>query len=590
MLRALKNRLTMRLLIMFFGVLLFLAVTLSVASAILFSRTMDEQVYQARSDTLTQLERNVTTLTNQINSLLQMYEQNLPLQDTLRFQVTPQSLEAFKLVTDLQFRAFEFAMTSMRYGFDIALWGINGVYIQNDKVLFNTDFETVTMLPWYQKLLSGESYAVWLSGEAGLFNGRPPNNYFTVTRLLVNPYTDMVYGVVMMHFREASIGDIFEGLNAHDEITLVNSGGEILASTNPFSAGATFPVASLNIVPGENYARRELDGTTYMAAAREIPRTELTLYLITPESEINAYSRQVVSIVTIIAMVSMLLSVFLVVMFSRSISRPLVDMLQRVRHRRSGPLPATDIEDDLTLLTTEYDVLLEQLESAVSQLEIEQTQKRSMELQMLQYQINPHFLYNTLSSIKCLVWTRRTEMIEPVTDALINLLENTISKNQEMVSLEEELQCVQDYLIIQRIRLDRDIALVVQCVKPALLQTQIPRLLLQPLVENSVFHGIEPTVDGGQIVITVAENQNNVIISIENDGEGIQEETARRILEPEEGISANRRLTRIGVRNVSERVSLYYGGQGSLKIGPRAGGGTAVVLTIPQGGIPCARS
>lgn len=582
MLGSLRNRLTIRLIAMFTAVLLFLAVALSVGSAMLFSRAMDEQVYRAREDTLTQMEKNVTTVTNQINSLFQMYEMNLPLQNTLRYPVTPQSYEAFNLATNLQTRAFEFAMTAIRYGFDIALYGVNGILISNDKIYFDTDFDALVAEPWYGELTGKASYAVWLPGSVGEFEVNNKNTFFTVARLLTNPYNNMDYGVVMMRFRESSIYDIFEGQNASEQICLVNQDGAILSSNRREGVGGGFPVEALHLASGAGFERRVLDGVTYMAACRSIPRTSLTLYVLTPESEINRYSSQVFPMVAAIAVVCVLFSVVLAAMFSRSLTKPLVNLIRRIRLRRGPSAGPFHRHDDLTLLTTEYGVLLDQVERAVAQLQEEQEQKRIMEFQMLQYQINPHFLYNTLSSIKALVWTDRTDMIVPVTDALISLLESTLSKYDEMVSVEESLRFVEDYLVIQRIRLSRDIPLAVLCDDPALLRVPIPRLLLQPIVENSVFHGLEPTGRGGCITIHISRQGGDMIIAIEDDGEGISPETVRRIFEEQgEDPGAKRQFSRIGVRNVRVRIGLYYGGRGGMEIGPTPGGGTRVVVTIP---------
>lgn len=240
--------------------------------------------------------------------------------------------------------------------------------------------------------------------------------------------------------------------------------------------------------------------------------------------------------------------------------------------------------DEITLLSREYEHIIDELEKTINDLIREQEEKRKAELQALQMQIKPHFLYNTINSIKCLLWAGKTELIEPTINALVNLLEQTISGKEELITLGEEIQCVKDYIYIQEIRSSHTIRLNVK-IPEALQKCLVPKLLLQPLVENAIFHGFEPKQPSGKIWGTLSIYAtaigNTIQLEILDDGVGMEQSTAEKLLLDDSQVRP-RRFTGIGVKNIQERIQLYFGKHYGLTIHSEPGVGTSVVITLPQ--------
>jgi len=243
------------------------------------------------------------------------------------------------------------------------------------------------------------------------------------------------------------------------------------------------------------------------------------------------------------------------------------------------------ITDEIAVLNKEYNNIITELEETIHNLITEHEEKRKTELHALQMQIKPHFLYNTLNSIKCLIWTGKTELIEPTINALINLLEQTISQKEELITLKEELRCVKDYIYIQEIRSSRTIRLNIQIPKP-LQDCRIPKLLLQPFIENSIFHGFEPKDQSqsgsvwGTISIYCTSIGNDIQIEVLDDGIGMDQSTVDDLLTDDSQI-ISRRFSGIGVKNVLERIRLYFGPQYGLKIHSESNVGTSLIITLP---------
>jgi sensor histidine kinase YesM len=288
----------------------------------------------------------------------------------------------------------------------------------------------------------------------------------------------------------------------------------------------------------------------------------------------------------IISLLFISFSISLALIISRKISLPLIELKNRIKShpQKNKILPESSLMDEVTLLSREYENIIDELEKTINDLIKEQEEKRKAELHALQMQIKPHFLYNTINSIKCLLWAGKTELIEPTVNALVNLLEQTISRKEELITLAAELQCVKDYIYIQEIRSNHTIRLNLK-IPDTLRNCQIPKLLLQPLVENAIFHGFEPKQPAGKIWGTLSIYAtaigNDIQLEVLDDGVGMEQSVAEKLLLDDSQVGS-RRFTGIGVKNVQERIQLYFGPQYGLAIHSEPGVGTSIIITLPQ--------
>ena len=207
-------------------------------------------------------------------------------------------------------------------------------------------------------------------------------------------------------------------------------------------------------------------------------------------------------------------------------------------------------------------------------------QRRKIEIQLLQSQVNPHFLYNTLDSIRWMAVIQKSPGIESMTRSLSNLLKNIAKGTQDKITLEEELALLHDYVEIQSVRYMEAFTFH-DTVPKELYRYRIIKLTLQPLVENAIFHGIEPTGENGTITVTGREEGGDLVLCVTDDGAGIPPDVLPTLLS-EERPRSHASLNGIGVCNVHKRLQMLYGEAYGLTIESEPGVGTCVTVRVPK--------
>ncbi|CDN41231.1 MULTISPECIES: sensor histidine kinase [Paenibacillus] len=204
--------------------------------------------------------------------------------------------------------------------------------------------------------------------------------------------------------------------------------------------------------------------------------------------------------------------------------------------------------------------------------------KRRTELRLLQSQINPHFLYNTLDSIIWMAEQRKNEEVVLMTSALAKLFRASIAKDDELVPIRVEVEHIDSYLQIQKMRYRDKLDYAID-VPRELHAFKTPRILLQPFVENAIYHGIKNLPEGGMIAISARQADNGIEFRVSDNGQGMSEETIKLIMG---AVRRDSDRDHIGVSNVNERIELAFGSDYGVSIESEPGEGTTVAIKIPQ--------
>ncbi len=230
--------------------------------------------------------------------------------------------------------------------------------------------------------------------------------------------------------------------------------------------------------------------------------------------------------------------------------------------------------DELGILNQAFNEICAEMREALNKVEKEQAEKRRAEIRMLQAQINPHFLFNTLDSLRFTSMMNNVPVVSDGLAALSHLLRSSILKDNSYTPLHSELQTVEDYLTLQRIRCCETIVLKREISEEAA-KASVMRLLLQPIVENAVIHGIKENVPL-TIRLKAWVGEETLYISIIDDGKGFDQEKAG-----EDGVPKSSKMSGIGLHNVKDRLYLSYKDRQSFSIGSVQGQGTEVQMTMP---------
>ena len=282
--------------------------------------------------------------------------------------------------------------------------------------------------------------------------------------------------------------------------------------------------------------------------------------------------------ILILSCILIILSLFIGIIASKILSEPItrlkiamIDMDKKWTHIKIS----TDIAE-VSELENEYNRLIDRIKALTENITKEEKARRVFELKMLQSQINPHFLYNTLDTILWLSELNENESVIKVTSALGKLLRFSLSTDLDFVSIKDEIEHVKNYLEIQKIRYEDMLVYEIDSIDN-LKDAFIPKLIIQPIVENAIYHGLRPN-GGGKINISFESFDNDIIIIVSDNGKGFDTEKLK-----EDSPSDNKiYLGGIGIKNVDHRIKLLCGDNYGISIKSAPGMGTKVVIKLRE--------
>ena len=325
--------------------------------------------------------------------------------------------------------------------------------------------------------------------------------------------------------------------------------------------------------PSSKDNEEKLDGMIMMTYKDAIH--DMTYYGFMSNELLFNQSQSYISFITIFMVISFILVGIIGLYLSRTIFKPILDLADLVKDADSSDIITqldTDREDEIGEMAKQFKALLERIAEKNNETLIKQDLLRITEIKALQSQINPHFLYNTLDSIKWKAKLNETEDIAFMITELSVILKGSMDTNTIFVSIEEELKFVKSYMNIQSLRyLDR--FKFILDIEEGIEHMVIPKLILQPLVENALVHGIEPLDENGIIQLNIWADQDYLYFSVVDTGVGTNENLNELLMKVN--------TKSIGLHNVQKRIKLYYGNQYGLDIQSKLGEGTNVLIKIP---------
>ncbi|WP_340004104.1 sensor histidine kinase [Paenibacillus sp. FSL K6-0276] len=339
-----------------------------------------------------------------------------------------------------------------------------------------------------------------------------------------------------------------------------------------------------NVEPVLEYAYRsyldESTGEKRFITVRTLEQTGWKIVGVAYYDEIVTTKRDLNTFLSWFLAVVILCVIIVSVFLSARIARPIRKLERTLQQVGEGDLNTRiDVSGayEVEQLSKRFNLMLQRIRQLMDQIIYEQETKRKGELEVLQSQINPHFLYNTLNSVIRLAERGKTEEVVTMIQSLSKFFRISLSKGNNMITVQEELDHIRHYLVIQSFRFKNKFRYEIVA-QDEVLQCQTIKLILQPIVENALYHGIEMMPDEGFISIHAELKDDLVIIRISDNGLGMSKETMKVILT---GGSKSMNGSGVGVRNVNERIELYYGREYGLSFESEIEEGTTVTLIFP---------
>jgi Predicted signal transduction protein with a C-terminal ATPase domain len=325
-----------------------------------------------------------------------------------------------------------------------------------------------------------------------------------------------------------------------------------------------------------------INSSNYLASFFKIKNTDWYLVSAVPYSYLNSETYKIGYYIVFICIICLVFSVLFSFIFSQSISIPLSRLLEAIDRTKKGDFSQniTDTNmDEIAEVTRNFNNMVNEINLLLNSVKKEEKQKRIAELKALQAQINPHFIYNTLNTIRWLADAQKASNISSLVSSFIELLHVSMGNGNDLITLREEVEYLQSYINVQKYRYfdEFDVTFNIQ---EEIMECRILKFILQPLVENSIIHGLEPMKGHGEIVVKAYREQDDIKIFVTDNGVGIQEEQIKEINSNNHNTSS-RRFSSIGIRNVDERLKLNFGEQYGIHITSIPNMFTTIELTIP---------
>lgn len=448
--------------------------------------------------------------------------------------------------------------------------------------------------PWFQQLegLKGlRSY--WVGSTPTIFPyDRIDNPYQISVARTLRLESSKIYGYVIVTMMETKISKIFNGLTSGQDVMLVDGEGTIISSSHGERIHSPFQYRDLLNEDGVKPASQIMrDGKQkLLVTTSKLTFNDWHLVAVQPYQDAILNISSIFSRVFTFQIVSFFVFLILLLVLMRAFTKPLIRLGRVASSVQRGNLEVRSGvrgQDEIGRLGFLFDQMLDRIKDMITEVSVTQARKRKAELAMLQAQINPHFLFNVLNSIRMKVMRGGDSDSAKMIASLSKLLRMTISRDEDAITLHEEIELLTHYVDLMNLRQKEEVRLQLE-VDAAAFHIEVPRFILQPLVENALIHGLNRSA--GTIIVRTVMKERFLELTVEDNGDGMEPEVlaklssqlaaAAALTEPK-GERTRGGMSGIGVVNVAERMRIMFGDAFDMTAASSPNEGTRIIMHIP---------
>jgi len=467
----------------------------------------------------------------------------------------------------------------------ITLYSKNGVLIQSGFIPGSiNDVSWITNSDWFQKEYEKNSSSYQLSLVDSPFLEPSKTKLLPILRTLEYDDNKKNNGWVLLCISSKLYSKTLEQYNDDSAMYCITKEGDVIASVNSGGINGTSIINTLlNKSNNQGYLRVDIDGIDSIVTYYRQPQSGILIYEVIPIKDLSMEHIVIIQTIILLFISCLIIGLLLSILISKKINKPIARLLYSIENISNGDFtrdPKIEGNDEIGTIGKCVNQMSSQIYTLLdTRVEIEK-EKKDLEIKMLQAQINPHFLYNTLDSIRWIAMIQKNSGIVQVVTSLSSLLKNMAKGFNEKVTLEKELEFLNDYVIIEKIRYVELFDIDIQISDPVLYKAKIIKLSLQPIVENAIFNGIEPSGHTGVIKISAYTDNSTLYISVYDNGVGISPENLSTLLSKTERVKSST-MSGIGLPNVDRRFKLVYGEDYGIKIDSKVGEYTKITVSLP---------
>ncbi|MDI4645854.1 cache domain-containing sensor histidine kinase [Cohnella hashimotonis] len=597
--RANRYSLANQLVVSFLIIFLFIFTISSLIAYFGILNVLKKNAIDTNQQQFKQNDYNLSVFVNEVDQVSRQLFLEAELQNLINFKSMTEMDSVLQV--SAAFQSFTEALSDNKFIDSISYFGDNGFMIrttaQRNDILFDSTSKVNAFYQerLYSKMKSAGQTLVWFGGftdqDFNIADTKPmsgivakPIHYITAARSFYsnNHSATLVINMDMKYFN-----DIYNHANdiENNDLYLVDESGRIVSHGDEAKIGQTGAVPEQGYHPAhasDKFASEERNGKQIMSYRI----SEMDWFLVN-EIPVSLFISDILTlrlIVVTMFIFSLASAALLSGYWIRRITKPLNSLTTVVRRMGQGNLGLTldlDLKNELGILIAQFNKMSKNIQDLIEQKDSIQEEKRTIEIGALQSQINPHFFYNTLNTIKWMaIMVKADNIVESIT-TLGDYLQ-PMFKQGMFCTIREEMDYIENYIKIMNYRMAGGVKLHFQ-IATGVMDYPILRFLLQPLVENAITHGLR-NQNGGVITISAAEHKNEIVWSIFDNGEGMSETKLQEIRESLLKSSSEQSSEKkgIGLYNTNRRIQLHFGDRHTIKIQSELQWGTELKFTIPK--------
>lgn len=583
---SIKNRL----LIYFLSLVLIPSTIIVISLYQKSSSTISENMTDSIDRSMNMMELNVLETLEQINDITTKIYTSNTLQGILSSDKPGDDIGIINEMTQLNTLLDSYSLTNMgRTKFTLNLFLMNRPeYHLFPFITHVSSVESVQDQGWYQSMPFKSRFRV-----LGLYQGNSdvdalPSYYIRTAKQLYEldnlaiPYA----GLITADVNIADFGKIMDSLkpSPHSEVYILNETGQVMVGPRMSEVNQPFIGQNLIHPAKETHDFQSRLGTFQNAeslvASKFIPQLNWQIVTVSPLRDLNGKLLSFRNVMILVILISMVMAFILALYLSNNITNPIRKFVRAISTTDSE-LFNVSIEykrnDEFLYLFQRFNKMIRQMKELVNQLYVSEVNKKKAELEALQAQINPHFLYNTLDSINWMALKKQVPEISLMVTSLSDFFRLTLNKGRSIILLEDEINQMQAYLTIQQIRLSHKLTFTIEA-PSELLQFITVKLILQPLIENAIIHGFNSSRGRGHLTINVNVDGNELYVRITDNGSGSPSDVRKimELLSPHVEETAS-----FGIRNVNTRIQQWFGEQYGLHYEANSDQGLTAIIHLP---------
>lgn len=465
----------------------------------------------------------------------------------------------------------------------------NGFMFTNVDSSMMNFYVDVRQEDWYRRVLLADGAWVIIPRHQPSYYNQSSTQVFSVARMIREPDKNNVIGMIKIDLKLDVFKQILSNVKFEEKgsILVVNDRNEFLFEESSPTLEPRFAAVFRSTNPSnENTVKHlVLDGRRFLAIVDYSDYSGLKVIDFIPVDSLLLETKNLRNFTIIMAVIFVVATGILSFFFSYNLSSPLIQLKRKMQLIEIGQfdqsVPVVS-QDEIGQLSKGFNRMAEEINHLVKEVYLIGLREKEAELAALQSQINPHFIYNTLESINMKALERENYEVSDMISTLGQLMRYSVDPYDRLVLLEEELASVGSYAKIQQLRYGNRLRFIFD-IEPDLEHALVPKLLLQPLVENSIFHGVGDRPQGGTIWISAVRFADDLLLTVRDDGIGMTENEIERLrLSLRSSLpDDNEHKQSVALRNIYQRLLLMFGASYELQFDGSPNQGIAFTITIP---------